>query len=146
MGMDKKRILVVDDEPAFTRMVKLNLDTLERYEVHVEHDARQILATVHRFRPDLILLDVIMPHLDGGDVLRRLEADSLGKNVLVIFLTAVVKAEEVSQHEGVIGGHRYLSKPVRLRTLVQTIEKTLAVGAGNFPSAIAGADAAPPAL
>ena len=129
--MDKKRILVVDDEPSFTHMVKLNLEKLQRYEVGVENDARQTLPTIRRFQPDLILLDVIMPHLDGGDVVRLLQADVQTRNLPVIFLTAAVQTKEVSQSGGVIGGQRYLAKPVSLRALVETIEQTLD---GGFPA------------
>ena len=64
----KKRILLVDDEPAFTRLMKLNLECNSAYEVKVENDGGKALAAARAYRPDLIFLDVIMPDVDGGQV------------------------------------------------------------------------------
>ena len=66
--MEKKRILIVDDEPTFTKMVKLNLEQTGDFEVREEHRATAALATAREFKPHLVLLDVIMPSMDGGDL------------------------------------------------------------------------------
>ena len=68
--MDKKRILVVDDEEAFTRAVQMNLDAV--YNVRVENRGDSICDVVKAFRPDLILLDVMMPDMDGCGVVAAL--------------------------------------------------------------------------
>src|SRR4051812_5997949 len=65
----KRRILIVDDEPDFTFMMGLTLEQTGQFEVRQENDAFQALATAREFLPDLILLDVMMPDMDGGDVL-----------------------------------------------------------------------------
>ena len=66
MNNEKKRILLVDDEPSITRLLKLNLEQTGDYEVATENVSKAALATAEEFRPDLILLDVMMPDLDGG--------------------------------------------------------------------------------
>ena len=65
---NKKRILIVDDEERFTRILRLNLGCTGRYTVRTENSALNACTTACEFRPDLILLDVMMPGLDGGEV------------------------------------------------------------------------------
>jgi DNA-binding response OmpR family regulator len=68
MSEEKKKILIIDDERAFSVMLQLNLSSWEQYEVIIENDSRNALKTALQFIPDLVLLDVIMPHLEGPDV------------------------------------------------------------------------------
>lgn len=67
--MQPKRILMIDDEVAFTNLVKVNLERTGRYEVRVENRPLCALAAALEFKPDAILLDVVMPELDGGQIL-----------------------------------------------------------------------------
>ncbi len=120
--MTKKRILLLDDEASFTRMLRLNLERTGRYEVREENRGAQGLAAATQFKPDLILLDVIMPDADGGDVAARIKADKNLKDTPIVFLTAVVTKKE----EGVIGGRPFLAKPVSLQEVIDCIEKYLA--------------------
>ena len=85
--MWKKRILLVDNEPSFTRMVKIHLEKAGAYEVREENIGPEALATARQFNPDLILLDVIMPDMNGGDVALEIEADKDLKNIPIVFLT-----------------------------------------------------------
>jgi len=117
-----KRILVVDDEPSVTRNLKLNLESSGGYDVFAEHHATNALTAARIFRPDLILLDVIMPGMDGGDVAARLRADPLLRDTPVIFLTALVSNEETDGHEIVSGGETFLAKPVDIGELKKTLE------------------------
>src|SRR6266540_606550 len=110
--MNTKRILVVDDEPSVTRNLKLNLEFDGAYDVFTENHATNTLTAARIFRPDLILLDVIMPDMDGGDVAARLQADPLLRNTPVIFLTAIVSNEETDGHEMLSGTATFLAKPV----------------------------------
>ena len=119
----KKRILLVDDEPGFTRMMKLNLEHNGAYEVRIENDGSRVLATARAFRPDLIFLDVIMPDIDGGQIASDLRSDPALKKTPIIFLTAVVSRNEVIQHGDSIGGQTFLAKPVTVADMVDTIEK-----------------------
>ena len=118
-----KRILVVDDEPSVTRNLKLNLESGGGYEVLGENYAANALAAARSFQPDLILLDVMMPDMDGGEVAARLQADPLLRDTPVIFLTAIVSNEETDGHEMVSGGATFLAKPVDMGELRKTMEQ-----------------------
>jgi len=111
-----KRILVVDDEPSVTRNLKLNLESSGGYDVFAENHATNALTAARIFRPDLVLLDVIMPGMDGGDVAARLRADPLLRDTPVIFLTALVSNEETDGHEIVSGGETFLANRGHRRT------------------------------
>ena len=118
MSAPKKRILVVDDEASFTRLLKLNLEQTGDYEVLVENAAPAALAAARRFKPDLILLDVMMPDMDGGTLAARLRESPSLESVPILFLTAAVKKEEVSTRHGSIGGFPFIAKPVDLDELL----------------------------
>ena len=121
--MMTKRILVVDDEPSVTRNLKLNLEADGRYEVLGENHATNALRAARTFRPDLILLDVMMPDMDGGDVAARLRADPFFRDTPVIFLTALVSNEETDGHEMSSGAETFLAKPVDIGELRKTMEE-----------------------
>lgn len=121
--MKKKRILVIDDERGFTKMVKLNLETAGEYEVKIQNNPLDALQSALDFKPDAILVDVIMPELDGPDVVCQLKSNQELKNIPVIFLTANITKEEVQSQEGYIGGHAFLAKPGTIEELIACIEK-----------------------
>ncbi len=121
--MKKKKILIIDDEIAFTNIVKLTLEGKSSYEVFVENDPHMAIATARKCWPDLIILDVVMPELDGGEVHTRLMSDPVLKRIPVIFLTAIVRQKEVDEHKGVIGGSFYIAKPVSANGLITAIEE-----------------------
>ena len=120
--MCMKRILVVDDEPSVTRNLKLNLESSGGYDVFAENHATNALTAARIFRPDLILLDVIMPGMDGGEVAARLRKDPLLRDTPVIFLTGIISNEETDGHEMVSGGETFLAKPVDIAELKKTLE------------------------
>ena len=123
--MTKKRILLVDDELKFTRLVRLNLEKTGFYEVEEVNDARQAVVRAEQFKPDLVLLDVMMPGMDGGDVEARLRSHPFLKNVPVIFLTAAVAETEAGKQGCRSGGLLFLAKPITLAALVEAIEAAL---------------------
>lgn len=123
--MITKRILVVDDEPSVTRNLKLNLESSDGYDVFAENHAANALTAARIFRPDLILLDVIMPGMDGGDVAARLRADPLFRDTPIIFLTALVSNDETDGHEILRGAETFLAKPVDMSELKKTVEEHL---------------------
>jgi two-component system OmpR family response regulator len=120
---DKKRLLLIDDEEPFTRIAKLNLEQTGRYEVRIENDATRALDVAREFRPDLILLDVIMPEMDGGEVAGKIREDAGLREVPVVYLTAAVSREELGAEWGEIGGRKFIAKPVSLRSLLAAIER-----------------------
>ena len=119
------RILVIDDEPNFANMVKLNLEATGYYEVYTENSGSNALATALRYRPDLVLLDVILPDKEGPEVMFEFKKDAQAKNIPIVFLTATVTKDEVIAQEGIIGGHAFLAKPGSIKELVACIEKQL---------------------
>lgn len=123
MGIDKKKILIVDDEEDFTCLVKLNLEATGRYEVMTEKFGREGVASARRFKPDLMLLDIIMPDMEGTEVARRLRADKETKDIPIVFITAAITKEEAKSKGGIPGGHPYIAKPVGLDELITCIEK-----------------------
>ena len=123
--MSKKRILVIDDEASITRSLKLNLEAAGGYEVRAENDARRALTVARDFGPDLVLLDVMMPEMDGGDVAAQLRATVVLHDVPIVFLTAIVSKQETGGHEMVSGTMPYLAKPVDWRELKACIEEHL---------------------
>ncbi len=126
----KKKVLIIDDETAFTNIVKLTLEAKGTYEVCVENDSRHAIAAARKFWPDIIILDVVMPELDGGEVHMQLQADPVLKHTPVIFLTAIVRKKEVDEHAGMIGGSFYLAKPVSADDLIAAIENHSRVKSG----------------
>lgn len=123
--MDKKRILVVDDDLGFSRMMKLNLERLGAYEIRVENSGSRAVATAREFKPNLILLDVIMPEVDGGDVAAQLKTDALLKDVPVVFITALVSGEENASGGLIRSGYRFIGKLASEKEILQCIEENI---------------------
>lgn len=121
----KDRILVVDDEAALTRMVKLNLEKTGQYEVRTENQGTMAIAAVREFKPDLILLDVMMPDMTGDDIAAALKEDPQLKDIKYIFMTAIVTKEETEATGSEIGGNVFLAKPVKTDELIGAITKVL---------------------
>ncbi len=120
--MSKKRVLMVDDEVGFTRMAKATLEALGQYSVEVVNQPTDAISTARRFKPDIILLDIIMPGMDGAKVASQLQKDPELRDILVIFLTATVSGKAAA-HDGVVtGGWRFLSKPIAVADLVRCME------------------------
>ena len=118
---DEMRVLVVDDEDNITDLVATAL-RYEKFEVSVAHDGRGAIDAVEAFRPDLIVLDVMLPDLDGFEVARRLAAD--GRRIPVVFLTAR-DATEDKVRGLTMGGDDYVTKPFSLEELLARIRAVL---------------------
>ena len=123
--MDKKRILLVDDEPGFAKVLKVYLEHHGTYEVRAETDGTHCLAIAREFRPNLILLDLIMPHIDGSTLASEFGTDEYLKEIPIVFLTAAVADEEVDSLEGMFCGHPLISKSRPLNELVEWIGQHL---------------------
>src|SRR5690242_18877225 len=94
MKSSRKKILIVDDEPDFTKLLKLALEEAGAYDVLEENDSEHTLDSARRFNPDLVILDVMMPRLDGGDVAGLLRADQALHDVPILLLTAGVTGND----------------------------------------------------
>src|SRR6266516_2982979 len=125
-----RRILIVDNDPNATHLVKVLLERAGNYLVLEENDATKAHQSARNFRPDLILLDVVMPETDGGEVAARIQADSEFHNTPIVFLTALVTRAEAKSGLN-IQGHPFLAKPVNIPELINAIEKHLPVRAAS---------------
>jgi CheY-like chemotaxis protein len=121
--MDKKRVLLVDDEKSFTNLLKLNLEDTGNYEVRVENWAEDAYKAAREFKPHLILLDIIMPRMPGGNVAAQLKADPETSQIPVVFLTAAVRRHQVEENEGIICDLPCLAKPASVEEVIAMIEK-----------------------
>jgi len=121
--MNKQRILLVDDETGITTMTRLTLERTGLYEVQVENRSTHAFGAAKAFNPDLILLDMTMPDLDGVDVASQIRADDTLKYTPIVFLTAMVSQFETGDDQVTRGGQVFLSKPVSQKTLRACIEE-----------------------
>jgi CheY-like chemotaxis protein len=133
--MSRKRILVVDDEAGFTRMLKLNLEQTGRYEVRSVNVPEEALRIAREFRPDLVLMDMFMPRMNGSDVAAQFRQDSTLQDRPIIFFTAASKTSRDQAHGGRPDHAPVLAKPVSLEEVVAAIEQQLqAAGGGATPA------------
>ena len=117
MSEDPTRVLVVDDEPNITELVSIGL-RYEGFDVSSAHDGRGALRAVRELKPELVILDVTMPDIDGLEVVRRMRAENIW--VPVIFLTARDAVED--KIAGLtVGGDDYIAKPFSLDELVARV-------------------------
>jgi two-component system response regulator RegX3 len=120
MSAERPDVLVVEDEPSFSEALAIAL-AREGFEVRVAADGAEALASFHQARPDIVLLDVMLPKLSGLDVCRAIRASS---DVPIIMVTA--RAEEVDAVVGLeVGADDYVTKPYRLRELIARIRANL---------------------
>jgi DNA-binding response OmpR family regulator len=120
-------ILVVDDEESFTFFVKLNLQTKTRhaFKVTTAGSGEEGLKLARAIKPDLILLDIMMPGMCGTEVAEKLLMDARTKTIPIIFLTAIVQKDEVDEQAGLMGGREFIAKPVGKEELIDRIETIL---------------------
>ena len=119
----KKKILLVDDEKSFTNLLKLNLEQTGHYDVRVVNVPEDALPAAQEFKPDIMLLDIIMPRLPGGNVVAQFAADPVARNTPIVFLTAAVRRSRVEEMDGLVSGIPCLSKPSNIEEIVAMIEK-----------------------
>jgi CheY-like chemotaxis protein len=121
---EKRRILIVDDDADSTHLVKILLEKTGSYVVLEENDSAAAHQTARDFRPDVILLDIMMPERDGGEVEAEIEADAELRKTPIIFLTALVTEPEAKAGLR-IDGHRSVAKPINIPELIDQIEESL---------------------
>jgi DNA-binding response OmpR family regulator len=119
------RILVVDDDPNLSDLVRFFLEKTKRFEVRVENRSALAFAAAREFHPDLILLDIDMPGKDGGEVAREIATDATLRGVPILFFTSLISRAEAGGHEVLRGGQRYLAKPVDPAVLIAAVDRML---------------------
>lgn len=118
--MSIAKVLIVDDEPDILDLLAYNLET-EGYEVLRANNGSEALEIVQKTKPDLILMDVMMPELDGIETCRRIRAVPGLEGVYIVFLTA--RSEEYAELAGFeAGGDDYIAKPIKPRILLSRLK------------------------
>jgi CheY-like chemotaxis protein len=121
----KKRIFVIDDEPDFTTLLRLSLEAQGYYHVGEENDASQAVPSARVFDPDLIVLDIMMPEVDGSEVASHIRRDPALREVPILFLTALVSDGDAPQGMCSSGGNTFLPKSIAIDRLMECIEEKL---------------------
>jgi len=121
--MPKKKILIIDDDQDLTKVLKKSLEKTGRYEIKTENRGTYALAAVKSFLPDLILLDIMMPQLSGGEIGGQVREDPVLKGIPLLFMTAAVTKEELGTECRNIGGHPFIAKPIKINELIECIER-----------------------
>lgn len=130
--MAREKVLVVEDERSLVEVLQYNLEK-EGYEVIVASDGREGLRKAQTVLPDLILLDLMLPQMNGLDVCKELRASSRTARIPILMLTA--KAEETDQIVGfAVGADDYVTKPFSVKVLLQRIKVLLRRGAAAEPA------------
>ena len=111
-----KKILIVDDEPSITQLLRLNLDKTGHYTLRTENVAERVLSAVQEFKPELILLDVMMPGMDGFEVARQIRAMPLLSGAFVVAMSGYGRSQDLAEAKAA-GFDEYLVKPVDLAQL-----------------------------
>jgi DNA-binding response OmpR family regulator len=122
------RILIVDDDPVIVRLLQINF-RLEGYEVDTASRGEEALQRVRDHLPDVVILDVMMPGIDGWEVCRKLKENPAVKHVPVIFLSA--RAQDEDRQRGyALGVDEYVTKPFDPAHLVEIVRSALARSKG----------------
>ena len=123
MDNNQIKILVVDDEPDILQFIEYNL-VKEGFQVFLAHNGKEAIEKTKSENPDLLILDIMMPEMDGVEVCRRLRSNRDYEHILITFLTA--RSEDYSQIAALdVGGDDYITKPIQPRLLVSRIKALL---------------------
>ena len=125
--MDKKKILIVDDEEDLTTLVKMNLENTGLYEVDVAHDGKAGMAKIKKDKPDLVILDLMMPEKSGFQVLKEVREKKHQKQWRpIILLTAKHAFQDMRKGYDLEADH-YITKPFDMDTLLRSIQTVLSL-------------------
>ncbi|MGJ8725069.1 MAG: response regulator [Roseibacillus sp.] len=117
-----KKILLVDDENDFTELLAANLEEAGHFAVTQVNDPRQAVKTARELKPDICIIDLVMPKMDGGDVINALKNDGELAEIPVLMLTALVEENAESPGEAQIrGGLPFVSKTSDLKVIIKAI-------------------------
>jgi twitching motility two-component system response regulator PilG len=122
--VSKKKILIVEDEESLLKLESILL-TSRGYEVKGVADGRTALDVLATLKPDLVLLDIMLPEMDGFEVCRQIKASESTKHIPVIMLTAKKSREDMVRGEQV-GADWYITKPFKSAMVIETIQRFLA--------------------
>ena len=122
MALEKKIVLVIDDEEDFCGLVKRNLEASGGFQVAVCSDSAAAYQRAKQLKPDIILLDVMMPKISGPEIAEQLRASEETKRIPLVFVSAIVATQaETAQRRNRIGGEYMVAKPVSSEELIRLI-------------------------
>lgn len=124
MFMEKKKLILIDDEVDFLEIAKSNLKMSQNYEILTLETAKDVLKHIHEFEPDIILMDIVMPDIDGIEATRLIRSDPAGRKVPIIILSAM-EGDDVIQDAKEAGVNDYVFKPITTNDLIAHITKAL---------------------
>ncbi|MDX2110747.1 MAG: response regulator [Verrucomicrobiota bacterium] len=116
------RILLIDDDPAVTQFFAKRLGSNPRYELLPTNSPHNVLTLAREFQPHVIVCDIDMDGMDGGEVCKALAGDKSTATIPFIFLSGLISAEELKHHKGMLSGRPLVSKSAKLYEIVQRIE------------------------
>ena len=124
--IDKKTVLVIDDEESFCTFVSWALEKTGRYKVTSTTKPLEGITLAKALKPDLILLDIKMPQMDGSKVAERLLEDAQTKSIPIAFITALVTNTETKHQQMEVAGRTFIAKPITRDELLQAVGRLLA--------------------
>jgi DNA-binding response OmpR family regulator len=123
--MEKVKVLIIDDEVEFCQTIKLYLETAGKYEVFMAHNGNTGIDLARSNKPDVILLDIMMPGMSGGEVSAELHKDPSMANIPVIYISAIISKDEQAKVYGFTGTTPIIAKPVQAKEVINRIEEVL---------------------
>jgi DNA-binding response OmpR family regulator len=121
MADSTKRVLICDDDPVILRLLEVNLE-LEGYDVLTAHHGEEAFEIASRELPDLVILDIMMPRLDGYQTCQKLKEQSSTEGIPVVFLSAKAQASDIEKGKS-FGVSEYLTKPFDPNDLLDVVER-----------------------
>ncbi|WP_255412586.1 response regulator transcription factor [Aquimarina aquimarini] len=121
--MNKKKILIVDDEPNIVMSLEYTFKK-NNYEVFIARDGSEAIEILKTQIPDIVLLDIMMPNVDGYQTLEHIRSDASTKNIKVVFLTAKNKVSDIEKGLA-LGVDKYLTKPFSIKKIMTEIDELI---------------------
>jgi two-component system alkaline phosphatase synthesis response regulator PhoP len=121
----KIKILIIDDEEDICVYLKSALNKTGRYEVLATTNPFEGIDMAKEHHPDLILLDIIMPQMDGTLVAEYLTNGHITRDTLIVFFTVLTEQQDIERNDGMIGGHPFISKPISTEELIRRLDELL---------------------
>jgi len=122
--LEKRKIIIIDDEKLFIKMVKINLESTGNYKVETVSEPANVVSRIKSFDPDIILLDIVMPKIDGFEVCKTLSKDPAWRRVPIVVLSAL-DTDEARASMRELGVVDFLVKPIETHDIISKIEKVL---------------------
>ena len=121
---ESKKVLICDDDPAILRVIQVNLE-VEGFDVVAAHNGEEAVALAEAESPDLVILDIMMPRMDGYETVERLKANEATRGIPVVFLSAKAQSSDIERGK-TYGVEEYLTKPFDPTDLIEVVERLLA--------------------